>query len=138
MDFFKDVIEFHTKFKIGYTGSPRSLDPRLNQYRTVFMAEELHEYNQAYIQILEARYEGNHHPPEALADQLDALVDLVYVALGTAHMHGFDFNEAWSRVHRANMLKQSVERAADSKRGSSFDVIKPKGWKAPDLLDLVK
>lgn len=139
MDFCKDITAFHTRFKVDYTGPPRPLKSRLHQFRAVFLAEELHEYNLAYIPVLETEYTGDRDVLlKALADQLDALVDLVYVALGTAHLHGFDFDEAWARVHEANMLKQGVERAADSKRGSSFDVIKPRGWVAPDLRDLVR
>ena len=65
---------------------------------------------------------------------LDALVDLVYVALGTAYLHGFGpqkFNEAWRRVHEKNMEKIRAPSADHSKRGSAFDVIKPAGWTPP-------
>jgi predicted HAD superfamily Cof-like phosphohydrolase len=72
-----------------------------------------------------------------LVDQLDALVDLAYVVLGTAYLHGFRFNEAWRRVHAANMAKVRAERAEQSARGSTFDVVKPPGWKPADLSDLV-
>jgi len=69
-------------------------------------------------------------------DQLDALVDLAYVVLGTAFMHGFDFNEAWRRVHAANMQKVRATSPDVSKRNSSLDVVKPEGWTPPDLSDL--
>jgi predicted HAD superfamily Cof-like phosphohydrolase len=73
-----------------------------------------------------------------MEQQLDALVDLVYVALGTAVMQGFDFEEAWRRVHAANMLKTKYSRANPGKRKSSFDVVKPIGWIRPNLSDLVQ
>lgn len=38
----------------------------------------------------------------------------------------------WKDVQRANMSKERALRAEDSKRGSTWDVIKPKGWTAPD------
>lgn len=51
---------------------------------------------------------------------------------------GFNFREAWRRVHEANMGKVRARRAQDSTRGSVFDVVKPPGWVAPDLSDLVR
>jgi predicted HAD superfamily Cof-like phosphohydrolase len=119
------IEEFHLKFGLAYDGPPRELHEDLFDFRYKFMREELDEYQVAY-------YEEN------MEKQLDALVDLVYVALGTAYMQGFDFNEAFNRVHAANMKKVRVYIAEDSARGSTFDVVKPEGWVAPDLSDLVK
>jgi predicted HAD superfamily Cof-like phosphohydrolase len=90
-----------------------------------FMDEELAEYAMCGVQ-------------DDIEGQLDALVDLVYVALGTAYMHGFDFNEAFKRVHEANMKKVRAVSMRDSKRGSIYDVVKPEDWTPPDLSDLVK
>lgn len=67
---------------------------------------------------------------------LDALVDIVYIALGTAYRRGWDFQTAFERVHEANMAKERGE-PGNSKYGSGFDIIKPEGWTAPDLSDLV-
>lgn len=123
-----DIESFHTKFGLSYGGAPRPLPYDLAQFRIKFLQEELDEYAAAYEadDSLEAR-----------EDMLDALVDLVYVALGTAYLHGFNFAEAWRRVQVANMSKVRVERIEDSKRGSAFDVVKPEGWKPPRHLDLV-
>lgn len=67
---------------------------------------------------------------------LDSLVDLVYIALGTCYRRGWNFAEAWNRIHSANMKKERGEENS-SKYGSGFDVIKPEGWKTPNLTDLV-
>lgn len=125
MNLFKDILEFHEKFELKYDGKPRTLESELRHFRIDFMEEELVEY-------IEASHSGD------LAKQLDALVDLVYVALGTAHIQGFDFNEAWRRVHEANMKKVRAVVVTDSKRRSTYDVVKPAGWTPPDLSDLVK
>lgn len=65
-------------------------------------------------------------------EQLDALVDIVYIVLGIAWFHGFDrFEEAFRRVHEANMKKKC--RGKGDKQG----VYKPEGWRPPVLEDLV-
>ena len=119
-----DIKEFHEKFGLHYNDGPRELPDGLQRFRIGFLQEELFEYESAVAN-------GDREK------MLDGLVDLVYVALGTAYLHGFCFHEAWKRVHQANMAKIRVERAEDSTRQSSFDVIKPQGWQAPDLKDLV-
>lgn len=119
------ISHFHNKFGLAYDGGPRHLPADLQEFRNKFLTEELDEYKLA----VEER---------DLPKQLDALVDLIYVALGTAYYHGFDFNEAWSRVHKANMAKVRVARPEDSKRSSGYDVVKPPGWTAPNLTDLCK
>jgi predicted HAD superfamily Cof-like phosphohydrolase len=123
-DMYGDIHEFHTKFGHTKPDAPVDLEFQTWEYRRRFMQEELSEYCEGF----------------ALGDlekQLDGLVDLVYVALGTAFMHGFNFDEAWRRVHAANMKKERATHPSQSKRGNVLDVIKPPGWTAPDLSDLV-
>lgn len=69
-------------------------------------------------------------------DQADALVDLVYVALGGLIQMGMCPGAAFEEVHRTNMLKR---RGAQAKRPDScgYDAVKPKGWTAPDLKKLL-
>lgn len=118
---YEDLVMFHEKFGLSYSGPPRDLPHELEEFRSDFLEEELLEYQQSLN----------------LADKLDALVDLVYIALGNAYLHGFPFNEAWRRVHTANMQKVRALAPADSKRNNVHDVVKPVGWQAPDLSDLV-
>ena len=118
---FEDIVAFHQKFGVDYDGPPRELPLELRVFRREFLKEEFREYINA----------------ETLHEKLDALVDLVYVALGTARLHGFDFDEAWRRVHQANMSKVRAQKDSDSKRGSAaFDVVKPPNFVPPYLKDL--
>lgn len=121
----RDVRAFHEKFVLPLPTKPQQLDDELMAFRIQFIHEEAAEYEMAAA-------------TEDLHEQLDALVDLVYVVIGTALMSGFDFEEAWRRVHRANMRKVKPASADESKRGHALDVVKPPGWVAPDLSDLVK
>lgn len=121
---FKDIKDFHEKFGLTYRNGPRPLDQDMANFRVGFLQEELNEYISATIN---GDVEG----------QFDALIDLAYVALGTAYLQGFDFEQGWNRVHEANMKKVRVKKASESKRGSEYDIKKPEGWTAPDLSDLV-
>ena len=92
------------------------------KFRIDFMQEELDEYKLA---CKEKDLEG----------QFDALIDLVYVALGTAWMQGFPFKYGWAEVQRANMAKSRAtsDPSKQTKRKSTIDVFKPEGWKGPDI-----
>lgn len=139
-----DIAEFHIKYGLSYDGPVRVLPRELSEFRINFMDEELTEYSgsnaiafmERYIHTPTARDLGNYNIHLEL--MIDALVDLTYVVLGTSYLHGFDFKEAWRRVHAANMRKIRVERIGDSKRGSLYDVVKPEGWTPPSHIDLVE
>lgn len=151
-DMVRDIELFHQKFGLTYVGRPRALPPELSEFRRKFLKEELDEYKTAthraeyHVALLQTQLSMpgiyDVYDPDQVAEQLehalDGLVDLVYVAIGTAYLHGFNFREAWRRVHEANMKKVRAERAVDSTRGSTFDVIKPPGWTAPSHKDLVE
>lgn len=124
---FQDVVDFHHKYGIQYVGPPRDLPGDIKEFRYKRFIEEKEE-------IEEALNEGD------LESELDGYVDLIYIILGTCHLHGWNFDEAWSRVHAANMKK---ERASNKNPGKyqelvcKQDIVKPPGWVAPDLRDLV-
>lgn len=115
----QDIQDFHSKFQLEYKDGARQLPAELQDFRSKFLQEELDEYNEAVKE-------------KDLVKQFDALIDLVYVAIGTAYLQGLPFQLGWTAVHAANMLKVRAERESDSKRGSTFDVVKPEGWQKPD------
>ena len=124
-DLINDIDRFHKKFGFEKTDKPDIPDDsELVNFRTSFLLEELAEYSQAITK-------------KDTAGALDALVDIVYIALGTAWLFNLPFERAWKEVQRANMEKI---RAKDTtgKRGTKFDVIKPKGWKAPNIDQIVE
>ena len=123
-DLIQDIIDFHKRYDLEYSGPPRALPEDLVEFRKQFMFEEAIEYADAQM----------------VNDQegmFDALIDIVYVVLGTAHLHGYDFAEGWRRVHAANMKKVRAKMVHESKRSSIYDVVKPDGWQPPRLDDLV-
>lgn len=152
VNFFEDVRAFHEKFGVTPT---TELDHQLPQPMQVFkikhLIEELiGEYCRAVGYGVYILQEEDHQCPPVMqivrmerlpawnaAEVFDCLIDLVYVALGTAYVHRFPFTEGWKRVHAANMAKERATSTEQSKRGSQLDVIKPPGWIPPFLKDLV-
>lgn len=119
-DMIGDVLEFSKKFETAISETPGFPGEDLISFRTKFLQEEMQEF-------LSAQETGN------LAGVADALVDLIYVAIGTAFAYGIPLDRCWDEVHRLNMKKIKTLSAEDSKRKSRFDVIKPAGWEPPDI-----
>lgn len=189
MSDFDDVGEFHRKFDlpVASDGLPRELTGEELEFRLKFLIEELSEYAEAVgLKLMVSWGErlapgrllrADGYPVQDLPKAFDALLDLAYVALGTAHIHRFPWQAGWDEVQRANVAKERcgvdhvyvghdsdcdvnklctgdgchlVLHAADdepsecgkpskahSLRGSALDVIKPPGWKPPDIAQVL-
>jgi predicted HAD superfamily Cof-like phosphohydrolase len=135
-DMYGDVGDFHRKFGLtnfGDSGGPPALLDQSKtdgvsvlDFRVNFMQEEIDEFVMAHL-------EGD------LAKAADALVDLVYVALGTAHMMRVPFDECWDAVQEANMKKVRASGHDDplSVRKHKLDVVKPPGWTPPNIGEII-
>jgi predicted HAD superfamily Cof-like phosphohydrolase len=117
---YQDVIDFHNKFGLKYKGKPISLDKPTQAYRAHFLEEEMTEF------ITSANLDD-------VVGMADALVDIVYVAMGTAYMMGLPWQKLWNEVHTTNMNKVRTTNSEQSKRKNLLDVIKPEGWQPPNL-----
>ena len=140
-DPFADIEEFHKKYGLEYSGKARVLPAHLAKFREKFIREEYNEYLKAvHAAKEELRGKTLSFDDEVafnLEHAFDALVDLCYIVMGTAYLHGFDFREGWRRVHEANMRKVRATCSKDSKRKSRMDVVKPADWTPPRLHNLV-
>lgn len=131
MSEYSDVARFHRKFgldnAVNGIGPRPALPQELVDFRIDFLREELHEFEEAV----------------ELGDQakmIDALVDLVYVAMGTAHLYGFPWDEVWTAVQEANMKKERGQPndARSTRGGVTWDVVKPEGWQSPDVRGILE
>lgn len=127
---FDDVGDFHEKFglgnvthgEVGIVGMPADL----LDFRLKFLGEELDEFAKA----MDA---GDQ------AGAFDALLDLVYVAMGTAHLLGFPWQEGWDLVQAANMSKLRATTGIVGPRGDAkYDVIKGPDFVPPDIEGLLR
>ena len=119
---FNDVREFQHKFNLWTNDQkPGHVSSRKMQERIDFIQEELDELKRAA--------ESND-----LAEQIDALIDIVWVAKGLGNMLSMQWSLHWAEVREANMAK---ERGIGP-RGNLSDVIKPEGWEGPDHEAILK
>lgn len=114
MDMFQDVKLFTHSMSLPTAHEATLLPREVMTLRLVYMLEELAEFGQC-------------HRAGDLPGSADALVDLVYFALGTAVQMGLPWNDIWNIVHRANMNK----RPGYDKYGNLAGVVKPDGWMSP-------
>jgi predicted HAD superfamily Cof-like phosphohydrolase len=113
-DPFNKVREFHVAFNHQCPEKPELLNAKRVEQRYNWMVEELEEFRKA----------GSIH------DQADAMVDLIYFALGTLVEMGVRPGPLFDIVHSANMKKLwpdgKVHYAPDGK------VIKHPSWSPPE------
>lgn len=135
---FGDVLAFHRKFGLLNFEKPGHLTTGKLRERIEFLREEFEEFIEGCGMVIDedgCLLTAHGEPRQDLAKQADALVDLVYVAMGTAVMMGLPWDWLWNDVQRANLSK---ERGM-TKRGHAVDVTKPPGWQGPEtqrILDI--
>lgn len=115
------IVDMHKQFGISHDELP-SFTYQERRFRIAAMLEEISEFTVA----------------DEKKDELDALVDLVVFALGTAERMGFAdvFEEAYDRVMQSNMTKTL---GPNNKRGAfNIDLVKGPNFKPAILADLVK
>lgn len=115
-DWQKMVQEFHEKFELPCN----KYAPFRNwNLRCGLIAEELHELYEAIDDC-------------DIAESVDALVDILYVTIGTAVEWGIDLDPIFKEVHRTNMLKEGGKVREDGK------ILKPEGWEKPRIAELLE
>ena len=129
IDLIKDISNMHEHY--GVHNALEKLDTEklksFLKFRIDFLQEELDEMINAY----------NNGGETAADDIVDALIDLVVVALGTLNAFNVDSYKAWKAVHTANMTKQVGIKASRPNPLGLPDLIKPDGWTAPTHADNV-
>ncbi|MFI3302164.1 MAG: HAD family hydrolase [Rikenellaceae bacterium] len=109
-----DVKEFHDKFGHPCPEQPVMLDKKRALSRAKWMNEEVSEFLIA----------------DNIYEQADAMIDLLYFALGTMVEMGLEPDELFAIVQDANMSKLWPDGKPhyNPKDGK---VIKPEGWEDP-------
>jgi len=69
-------------------------------------------------------------------EQLDALIDILVVAIGAIHSAGFDAEGAWKEVMATNFAK--IGNDGKVRKREDGKVLKPVGWTPPNLAPFVE
>jgi predicted HAD superfamily Cof-like phosphohydrolase len=112
-----DIAEMYQKFNFPVQLQIKPMATEELRARAAFIQEELNE-------LIDAADSND------FLEVIDALVDIVVVAKGTAALMGVRWKYHWEEVHRANMMKQPGEVRP-------FDLVKPPGWYGPDHLRML-
>lgn len=110
------VRAFHEKFGVEVHTKPRFRDVDL---RLRLVEEEYQELLDSVAGF-------------SLPDAADAIADLIYVLLGTAHTWGIPIEEVFAEVHRSNLAKEGGSRRKDGK------ILKPPGWEPPRIREILE
>ena len=94
------------------------IEANASLYRNL-IAEEFNEFIQA-----------NNKNDEI--EKLDACMDMIWVILGFCIMKGYDVRGAWDEVALSNLKKIDKATGKVIKRADG-KVLKPEGWKPPEL-----
>jgi len=96
------VEEFHRKFEIAISDSPKLPEEATCQLRVRLIQEEFAELQEAMA-------------AQDLPGVAKELADLLYVVYGTAVSYGVDMDPVFREVHRSNLSKVGGYKRADGK-----------------------
>lgn len=108
------VRNFHVALGLPTAEAPQLLAAERTGERSKWMREELQEFESA----------------ASIAQQADAMVDLIYLAVGTLVELGVPPGRVFELVHAANMGKRWPD--GTSRLDGEGKVLKPPTWSSPD------
>ncbi|MGI6316312.1 MAG: HAD family hydrolase [Christensenellales bacterium] len=113
-DAYNEVKAFHAAFNAPHPDKPVMLTPERAAARADWMREEINEFLDA----------------KTLTDQADAMIDLLYFALGTLVEMSVPPQKLFDIVQKANMTKLWPDGKPHYREDGK--VIKPAGWEPPE------
>ena len=108
-----DVRDFQRSFGHPYREKPEMIDAERVRIRANWMLEEINEFLEA----------------DEIVEQADAMIDLMYFAIGTLVEMGVKPDALWQIVQDANMAKLWPDGKPHHREDGK--TIKPPEWKDP-------
>jgi predicted HAD superfamily Cof-like phosphohydrolase len=112
MNYYKDVTDFHKKFRYCINSKPTIPDNTERALRVALIKEEIQEH-------IEALKNND------VVEIADSIADILYVVIGTAIAYGIDLDKVWHEVHKTNMNKVCTD--------TTKKAVKPNGWISPNI-----
>jgi predicted HAD superfamily Cof-like phosphohydrolase len=94
-----------------------------DELRWRLLDEELAELREAYER-------------DDLTEIADAIADIVYILVGTAHLKGIPFDRVLAEVHRSNMTKLGPDGKAH--RRADGKILKPPTFEPPRIREILE
>jgi predicted HAD superfamily Cof-like phosphohydrolase len=94
-----------------------------DELRWRLLDEELAELREAYER-------------DDLTEIADAIADIVYILVGTAHLKGIPFDRVLAEVHRSNMTKLGPDGKA--RRRADGKILKPPTFEPPRIREILE
>ena len=117
-----DIQKMYDKYGFNtYNFSEEKLNSFLD-FRVKFIEEELSELKSAIEQ-------------RDKSEVVDAIIDIIVVAIGTLHLFDVDIHKAWDEVLKTNLMKKVGEKDTRKNNFGFPDLIKPEGWISPTHSD---
>jgi predicted HAD superfamily Cof-like phosphohydrolase len=113
LSLFEMVRHFHAVAGVPVANVPSALSPARLSARVQWLREEVNELESA----------------STLVDQVDAAVDVLYLALGTLVEMGVELTEPFKLVHESNIAKAWPD--GRFRQTATGKIIKPDGWQSP-------
>lgn len=118
----QDVEAFHRA-----TDTPVSMYPKIVEERHNLRLRLVTEEFAEFVTTLCTR---------DLVGVADAIADLIYVLVGTAHEFGIPLEAVWEEVQRSNMAKVDA-MTGKVRRREDGKILKPDGWTPPDIASIL-
>jgi predicted HAD superfamily Cof-like phosphohydrolase len=109
----------------------RACDQSVDKFNELQYAMYIKLIDEEHQELLEATLSDDR------VEQLDALIDILVVTIGAIHSAGFDAEGAWKEVMKTNFTKVDHDTGKVRKREDG-KVLKPVGWKSPELAQFIK
>jgi len=108
------VAEFHTHMGLPVRDAPSEISAERLAARASWLFEEVYELASS----------------SSIIEQLDATLDIIYLALGNLVEMGAPLSPAFEAVHRANLAKRWPDGLVHTDRDGK--ILKPPGWRGPE------
>ena len=127
VDMYDDVCQFMQAARQPMMSIPVLIGTRNHQPIYRDCAEELSD------KLIAEEYLEYQYALSGSAEEIDALIDLIYVIMNKFRHMGIDPRPLWRAVHQANMTK-----AGGPKDPITGKQLKPPGFKHPDIAALIE
>jgi len=116
------VLEFQKAFSVDCPSKPTMLKKSRTRLRQKLLQEEVNELGEA----------------KNIVDVSDAMCDILYILLGTAHEHGLAdrIEMLFDEVHGSNMSKLGIDGKPRFRKDGK--VLKQKGYRKPKLKPIIE